>query len=145
MQGVLSCCTACKLDVEAVVCIWACSPPSCSPRVTSQSACSSPPPPPPFLLLFVGLPDLDLPNRCHNVLFGVASFTHVTSTSGCQDKTCVEAAAWSCVQIKMKCEVWYGQSCRADCTWPTLLHQHHDLPSELHADLLHSTHPSLSA
>ena len=139
MQGVLSCCKACKLDVEAVVCIWACSPPSCSPRVTSHSACSSPPPPPAPLLLFAGLPDLDLPDTCQTVVFDVASFMHKSSTSVCQDKACTEAAALS------RKLVWYAQGCRAGCTWWTLLHQHHDLLSELHAYLLHNNHLSLSA
>lgn len=134
MQGVLSCCTACKLDVEAVVCIWACSPPSCSPRVTSQSACSSPPPPLAPLLLFAGLPDLDLLDRCHTVLSEVALRTKAA-------QVCLQ----HCHAYKAKCEVWYGQGCRAGCTWLTLLHQHHVLLSELHADLLHDNHPSLSA
>ena len=44
---------ACRLEVDAVEAIWACRPPSCSPRVTSQSACSCPgdPLPPPALPL----------------------------------------------------------------------------------------------
>lgn len=91
MQGVLSCCTACKLDVEAVVCIWACSPPSCSPKVTSQSACSSPPLAP--LLLFAGLPDLDLADKCHAVLVEVASFMHERSTDVSQDKACIRGCS----------------------------------------------------
>ena len=45
----------------------------------------------------------------------------------------------------MKSEVWYGQGCRACHTWRLLLHQHHDLLTELHAGLLHDKYPSLSA